>query len=138
MRYTVATGHVRYGLHNEKLMPGYTLNDGTELVDWLRFADHCRGLETFLPVADYYDLVAGNRMDSRAFIRTETLQSTCFDLEYTLARREPEGPLRLYKLHTGATPMQLPKTARPLCAGGNMVGWYDIEEVEDLERRTIV
>lgn len=63
--YAVIGYQVCHGLRNEKVMPGYMLDNGVELVDWLTV--RVNGERLHLAIDDYLDMIRGKRTDCRAF-----------------------------------------------------------------------
>lgn len=128
--YAVIGYQVCHGLRNEKVMPGYMLDNGVELVDWLTV--RVNGERLHLAIDDYLDMIRGKRTDCRAFkAKGETPES--FTLGDVVAWGHPDKngvqPMQLFTLHTGRTPTELPEAATPFVdEAGNMAGWYDKNE----------
>ena len=129
---------ITHGAKNDKTMPGYMLENGVELADWLTIT--ADGQRLYLAIDDYLGMIQGQRTDCRSiaiitlpiFPLNESGQEY-FKLAHVIAWGEPDEhnaqPMQLYTLHTGRTPTTLPSTATPCRdSGGNMAGWYDKNE----------
>lgn len=121
---------ITHGAKNDKTMPGYMLENGVELADWLTIT--ADGQRLYLAIDDYLGMIRGQRTDCRAYAAIGE-SPEYFKLAHVIAWGEPDEhnaqPMQLYTLHTGRTPTALPSAATPCRdSGGNMAGWYDKNE----------
>mgnify|MGYP000243832589 CR=1 FL=1 len=128
--FAVIFYQVTHGSRNERTMPGYMLDNGVELVDWLTV--RVNGERLHLAIDDYLDMIRGKRTDCRAF-KVKGAPPERFTLGDVVAWGHPDKngvqPMQLFTLHTGRTPTKLPEAATPLVdEAGNMAGWYDKNE----------
>lgn len=130
--FAVVSHRIIHGAKNEKTMPGYMLENGVELADWLTIT--ADGQRLHLAIDDYLGMIQGQRQDCRAYTAPgEKKETGRFALAHVVAWGEPDEhhaqPMQLYTLHTGRTPTNLPSSATPCRdSDGNMAGWYDKNE----------
>lgn len=123
--HKVTKDTVRHGIHNEKEMAGYTLADGTPLVEWLTISTDKGKL--YLHMNDYADMLCGRRDDCRAYCPDHKKRH--FALYGVAAWGALDGiaqNMQFFELNMGQTPLYPPRGATP-CVDehGDMVGWYD-------------
>ena len=128
--FAVLFYEITYGAKNDKTMPGYMLENGVELADWLTIT--ADGQRLYLAIDDYLGMILGQRADCRAYVAVGE-RPEYFKLAHVVAWGEPDEHhaqlMQLYTLHTGRTQTNLPSTATPCRdSGGNMAGWYDRNE----------
>ena len=125
--FAVLFYEITHGAKNEKTMPGYMLENGVELADWLTIT--ADGHRLHLAIDDYLGMIQGQRPDCRAYTAMgKKDEPGHFALAHVVAWGEPDEHhaqlMQLYTLHTGRTPTTLPSTATPCRdSGGNMAGW---------------
>ena len=130
--FAVLFYEITHGAKNDKTMPGYMLENGVELADWLTIT--ADGHRLHLAIDDYLGMIQGQRPDCRAYTAMgKKDEPGHFALAHVVAWGEPDEHhaqlMQLYTLHTGRTPTTLPSTATPCRdSGGNMAGWYDRNE----------
>lgn len=130
--FAVLFYEITHGAKNDKTMPGYMLENGVELADWLTIT--ADGHRLHLAIDDYLGMIQGQRPDCRAYTALgKKDEPGHFALAHVVAWGEPDEHhaqlMQLYKLHTGRTPTNLPSSATPCRdSGGNMAGWYDRNE----------
>lgn len=56
---------ITHGAKNDKTMPGYMLENGVELADWLTIT--ADGQRLYLAIDDYLGMIRGQRTDCRAY-----------------------------------------------------------------------
>lgn len=122
--------HITHGARNERIMPGYMLEDGVELADWLTVS--VDGKKLYLAIDDYLDMIRGERKCCRAYTAKEETPEH-FTLGNVVAWGKPDENkvqlMELFTLHTGKTPLELPDGAAPcVTEAGNLAGWYDRNE----------
>ena len=128
--FAVLFYEITHGAKNDKTMPGYMLENGVELADWLTIT--ADGQRLYLAIDDYLGMILGQRADCRAYVAVGE-STEYFKLAHVVAWGEPDEHhaqlMQLYTLHTGRTPTELPGGATPCRdSSGNMAGWYDKNE----------
>lgn len=128
--FAVLFYEITHGAKNDKTMPGYMLENGVELADWLTIT--ADGQRLYLAIDDYLGMILGQRTDCRAYVAVGERPES-FKLAHVIAWGEPDEHhaqlMQLYTLHTGRTPTELPGGATPCRdSSGNMAGWYDKNE----------
>ena len=64
--FAVLFYEITHGAKNDKTMPGYMLENGVELADWLTIT--ADGQRLYLAIDDYLGMILGQRVDCRAYV----------------------------------------------------------------------